>query len=399
MLYKTTSINKTLLATLMATENEKDSPTIVVDEDHPEQEKYEVLKEKLRYKQAKRENAKKIDHKQVRLNIQADALPTKTFFIMNALAAVIAAYGLLADSAAVVIGAMLVAMMLGPISGVALSFIDSRWILFRTAMATLLMGVAMIFAIGVVIGFIHHDMPMTSEILSRTQPTMIDLMIALAGGAAGAFASVSPRLSVAVVGVAVATALVPPLVASGILFAHFQWANSGNAFLLAVTNMVAIQISSSLVLWIAGFRRGSEEELQSNVLEFIKRNIWSLLVLVILAVYLSFNLTQRVRLQLYETSISQIVKNNLNDDNNIINAVVFDQKEDYTLVRVVIRGDHEPTQKQLAMLNQEMSKDNRGLPTKLQIRFIPVKILQTEGVEDVELSPRQAQHISMKTAE
>lgn len=381
----------------MATENEKDSPTIIVDEDHPEQEKYEVLKEKLRYKQAKRENAKKIDHKQVRLNIQADALPTKTFFIMNALAAVIAAYGLLADSAAVVIGAMLVAMMLGPISGVALSFIDSRWILFRTAMSTLLMGVAMIFAIGVVIGFIHHDMPMTSEILSRTQPTMIDLMIALAGGAAGAFASVSPRLSVAVVGVAVATALVPPLVASGILFAHFQWANSGNAFLLAVTNMVAIQISSSLVLWIAGFRRGSEEELQSNVLEFIKRNIWSLLVLVILAVYLSFNLTQRVRLQLYETSISQIVKNNLNDDNNIINAVVFDQKEDYTLVRVVIRGDHEPTQKQLAMLNQEMSKDNRGLPTKLQIRFIPVKILQTDGIDDVELSPRQAQSISLQT--
>lgn len=381
----------------MATENEKDSPTIVVDEDHPEQEKYELLKEKLRYKQAKRENAKKIDHKQVRLNIQADALPTKTFFIMNALAAVIAAYGLLADSAAVVIGAMLVAMMLGPISGVALSFIDSRWILFRTAMSTLLMGVAMIFAIGVVIGFIHHDMPMTSEILSRTQPTMIDLMIALAGGAAGAFASVSPRLSVAVVGVAVATALVPPLVASGILFAHFQWANSGNAFLLAVTNMVAIQISSSLVLWIAGFRRGSEEELQSNVLEFIKRNIWSLLVLIILAVYLSFNLTQRVRLQLYETSISQIVKNNLNDDNNIINAVVFDQKEDYTLVRVVIRGDHEPTQKQLAMLNQEMSKDNRGLPTKLQIRFIPVKILQTDGIDDVELSPRQAQSISLQT--
>lgn len=383
----------------MATEKDKDSPTIVVDEDHPEQEKYEVLKEKLRYKQAKRENAKKIDHKQVRLNIQADALPTKTYFIMNALSAVIASYGLLANSAAVVIGAMLVAMMLGPISGVALSFIDSRWILFRTAISTLLMGVVMIFAIGVVIGFIHHDMPMTTEILSRTQPTVIDLMIALAGGAAGAFASVSPRLSVAVVGVAVATALVPPLAASGILFAHFQWANSGNAFLLAVTNMVAIQISSSLVLWIAGFRRGSEKELQSNVLEFIKRNIWSLLVLVILAVYLSFNLTQRVRLQLYETSISQIVKNNLNDDNNIINAVVFDQKEDYTLVRVVIRGDHEPTQKQLAMLNQEMSKDNRGLPTKLQIRFIPVKILQIEGSTDEELSPRQAQNISLKTAE
>lgn len=381
----------------MATENEKDSPTIVVDEDHPEQEKYELLKEKLRYKQAKRENARKIDHKQVRLNIQADALPTKTYFIMNALSAVIASYGLLANSAAVVIGAMLVAMMLGPISGVALSFIDSRWILFRTAMGTLLMGVAMIFAVGVVIGFVHHDMPMTTEILSRTQPTVIDLMIALAGGAAGAFASVSPRLSVAVVGVAVATALVPPLAASGVLFAHFQWRNSGNAFLLAVTNMVAIQISSSLVLWIAGFRRGSEEELQSNVLEFIKRNIWSLLVLVVLAVYLSFNLTQRVKLQLYETSVSQIVKAKLNDDNNIINAVVFDQKPEFTLVRVVIRGDHEPSTTQLTELTNELSHDNRGMPTKLQVRFIPVTILQTEGINDVELSPRQAQSISLET--
>lgn len=58
---------------------EKDSPTIVVDVDNIDQEKYELLKEKLRYRQATRENAKKIDHKLVRLNIQADALPTKTF--------------------------------------------------------------------------------------------------------------------------------------------------------------------------------------------------------------------------------------------------------------------------------------------------------------------------------
>lgn len=99
-----------------------------------------MLKEKLWYKQALRENSKTIDHKQVRLNIQADALPSKTFFIMNALAAIIAGYGLLADSAAVVIGAMLVAMMLGPISGIALAFIDNRWILFRTAFTTLVLG-------------------------------------------------------------------------------------------------------------------------------------------------------------------------------------------------------------------------------------------------------------------
>ena len=269
-------------------ENEKDRPTIIID-DHPEQAHIERLKEKLRYKQALRENSKKIDHKYVRLTIQADALPSKTYFIMNALAAVIAGYGLLADSAAVVIGAMLVAMMLGPISGIALALIDNRWILLQTALKTLALGVVMIFSIGVVLGLINFKMPLTGEILSRTQPTMIDLMIALAGGAAGAFASISPRLSVAVVGVAVATALVPPLVASGILFAHAELHHSANAFLLALTNMVAIQISSSLVLWIAGFRRGSSEQVQSNVLEFIKRNAISLIFLLILAIYLSTN--------------------------------------------------------------------------------------------------------------
>jgi hypothetical protein len=121
------------------------------------------------------------------------------------------------------------------------------------------------------------------------------------------------------------------------------------------------------------------------------------LVLAVLAVYLSFNLTQRVKLQLYETSVSEIVKAKLNDDNNIIDAVVFDQKPKFTLVRVVIRGDHEPSTTQLAEVAEVLSQDNRGMPTKLQVRFIPVTILQTEGIDDVELSPRQAQSISLQT--
>ncbi|NUG24568.1 DUF389 domain-containing protein, partial [Acinetobacter lactucae] len=260
--------------------------TIIVEEKSGHQ-KYEVLKEKLRYKQALRANTKKIDHKNVRLNIQADALPSKTFFIMNALAAIIAGYGLLADSSAVVIGAMLVAMMLGPISGIALSLIDNRWILFRTSFLTLILGLIMIYSIGIILGLININIPITGEILARTQPTIMDLMIALAGGAAGAFASISPRLSVAVVGVAVATALVPPLVASGILIAHLEWKSAANALILAITNIIAIQVSSSLVLWIAGFRRGSDTEVKSNVFEFIKRNIISLFFLVGLAIYLT----------------------------------------------------------------------------------------------------------------
>ncbi|WP_417211615.1 DUF389 domain-containing protein [Acinetobacter venetianus] len=373
-------------------ENEKDKATIVIN-DHPEQEKIEVLKEKLRYKQALRENSKKIDHKLVRLNIQADALPTKTFFIMNALAAVIAGYGLLADSSAVVIGAMLVAMMLGPISGIALSFIDNRWILFVTALKTLALGVAMIFGIGVILGLINFNMPLTHEILSRTQPNVIDLMIALAGGAAGAFASVSPRLSVAVVGVAVATALVPPLVASGILLAHWDLRLSANAMLLAFTNIIAIQISSSLVLWIAGFRRGSDEEVQSNVIEFVKRNFVSLLFLLVLGVYLTANFLHMIQKQIYETKARTAIISTLNKNNNIIDKIQFDAQSEYTLARVVVEGDTVPSSMEIQKLNKVLPKDTKKKPTIVQVRFVPVQIIQAGDKQTLNLSDRAAKRL------
>lgn len=373
--------------------NKKDDDPTIILEDTPDQEKYEKLKEKLKYKQALRANVKKIDHKNVRLNIQADALPSKTFFIMNALAAIIAGYGLLANSSAVVIGAMLVAMMLGPISGIALSFIDNRWILFRTAFTTLILGLIMIFSIGVILGLININLPITNEILARTQPTIIDLMIALAGGAAGAFASISPRLSVAVVGVAVATALVPPLVVSGILVAHMEWKNATNALILAVTNIIAIQVSSSLVLWIAGFRRGSDVEVKSNILEFIKRNIISLCFLVALAIYLTLNFMHMLNKQMYENSIKSEVKSFFNIKNNIVDTIQFDKRGDFTLVRVVVRGDIQPQPIDIQKLNESLKRDLNGQSTITQVRFIPIQIIEAPDSPNIMIKPKEASRL------
>ena len=374
----------------------KETPTIIID-DKPEQQRFENLKEKLRYQQAVRENSRKIDHKQVRLNIQADALPSKTFFIMNALAAIIAAYGLLSDSTAVVIGAMLVAMMLGPISGISLALIDSRWILFRTALQTLVLGILMIYGIGFLLGILHPNIAISNEILARTHPNSLDLMIALAGGAAGAFASVSPRLSVAVVGVAVATALVPPLVASGILLSRAEFRLSANAFLLTFTNIIAIQVSSAMVLWIAGFRRGSNEEVTSKYLEFIKRNGVSLVILLSLAVYLSFNLFYSVHNELYKAKITDQLSQSLNNETNIIDTVEFNPNPNFTLARVFIRGVTPPSIQQIDELNRTLDTDRNGHPTYVQIRFIPIQIIQTQPTKIVPLNPKAAEQPTIKT--
>src|SRR6516164_514835 len=153
------------------------------------------------------------------LNSSFDA----TFVTMNVLATVLACYGLFENSPAVVIGAMIIAMLLGPISGIALGLVDRNDALFRKALATLTGGVAVVYGTAFLLGLAHSEFPLTSEIYARTAPNLMDLIIALGGGAAGAYSMISPRLSFASVGVAISTALVPPLSSSAICLARAEY--------------------------------------------------------------------------------------------------------------------------------------------------------------------------------
>ena len=180
------------------------------------------------------------------------------------------------------------------------------------------------------------------------------------------------------------------------LFAQREWKNSANAFLLAVTNIFAIQISSSLVLWIAGFRRGSTEEVQSNVKEFLKRNAVSLMFLAFLGIYLSFNFYSMLHARLYESGNENIISTALNHDNNIIDTIQYDRKEGFTLVRVSIRGDIPPSPVQIAALNQKLLPDLNDNPSIVQVRFIPIDIIQAEDSPSVKLEQDEAQKLSVQ---
>jgi uncharacterized hydrophobic protein (TIGR00271 family) len=146
------------------------------------------------------------------------------YVIMNGLATVVACYGLFENSPAVVIGAMIIAMLLGPIGGVSMGLVDSNNALVWKALSALLGGFFVVYGTAFLLGLIHRDIPLTDEIYARTTPNLMDLMIALGGGAAGAFSMIAPRLSVAFVGVAIATALVPPLASSAICLARGEYA-------------------------------------------------------------------------------------------------------------------------------------------------------------------------------
>lgn len=316
----------------------------------------------------------------VRVNIREEASFSKAHLLMNALAATIASYGLFANSPAVVIGAMIVAMLLGPIVGVSLALVDSDAKVLLKSLLSLLSGVVAILATAFIIGTIHRDIPVTSEIMVRTAPNFLDLMIALAGGAAGAYATVSFRLSVALVGVAIATALVPPLSSAGILLARGEVSLALGALELGVVNLVAIQFSASVVLWLTGFRRVTRTSGQP-ITKFLKQNLLSIVILVVLSVSLSVNSRHTIAKQLFETKTRFTLQQEIDSSlGSHLVGVRFEKASGKTIVRAVVRGPNPPSAIQVAAMEDQLPSSPDGTTVTLRIRFVQLIIIDRDGL-------------------
>lgn len=194
------------------------------------------------------------DRPETRSLVWAGARLSTNYFVMNAAATLIAGYGLLANSEAVIIGAMLIAMLYGPILGIGLALAELEVSLLYRSVVTETIGAAWVFGIGYALGWFHGNVPVTDEMLARTAPNILDLMIAFVGGAAGAYATASTRISSAVVGVAIATALCPPLTACGILLSHGYPQLAAGAALLFFTNLVAIAVAAMATFLVLGHK-------------------------------------------------------------------------------------------------------------------------------------------------
>jgi len=223
---------------------------------------------------------------EVQIHLRDASKPDFDYFVLVLLSCMIATFGLLTDSAATIIGAMLVAPLMSPILGLGLASIRGDTLLLRNAAAALIRGAVMAVLLSTVLTWFNAKLPFISlqelpaEVISRTQPTPIDLGIALAGGLAAAFALAQPQLSAALPGVAIATALMPPLCTIGVGIALNDWGVAGGAFLLFITNAVTIAAASIFVFFALGFnppRKDNERFIPRSLL------ISSALSLVLLA--------------------------------------------------------------------------------------------------------------------
>ena len=293
------------------------------------------------------------------------------FIVMNILATVIASYGLLADSPAVVIGAMVVAILLSPITAAALGIVEGDNALVQRAGMTMLAGVVTVYLTALIIGFVHRDHVMTQQIIGRTEPTITDLMIALAGGGAGAIAMTSEQLATGLVGVAISTALVPPLASSAILIARGEIVLGLGALLLACANIVAMQFSMSIVLWLKGFRKAASK---AKLKHFFFRNQFNIVLLIVIAVVLTLNLKNVADKELFEVRSRQIMQQVVTAQNgySIDSIKVTQFHGEQPIVDAIIRGPIQITSDDVARLEARLPQAPNNRKVNLRVQFVKI---------------------------
>lgn len=226
-----------------------------------------------------------IDHPSVLARVEADAGWSNRYAFMVLMSAGIAILGLLLSSPAVIIGAMLISPLMGPIIGLGFAIAVFDWAEVRKSFTALVAGALLAIAFAAAIVFLSPLTDRTPEIMARTRPNLFDLLVAVFSALAGGYATVRGR-GETIVGVAIATALMPPLAVVGFGLATADWSVFTGALTLFVTNFVAIALSATVMAKFYGF--GSHLSPEQS-----RAQGWALLgVFLVLAVPLGFSLRQ-----------------------------------------------------------------------------------------------------------
>lgn len=196
----------------------------------------------------KEDRAKAVD------SLISHSTPDSNFFLMVLLSVLMAAFGLLKGSAAVVIGAMLIAPFLYPVLSFAMGVVMSdKKLMSRSFSVIIKATIYSIVASFVVSLFFGFGTEINSEILLRTGPSLLDAAIAIIAGLAASFAMAKPGMNETLPGIAIAVALVPPLATVGIGLSKFSWTIASGAFITFLLNVVGIVLTSIAVFSLMNF--------------------------------------------------------------------------------------------------------------------------------------------------
>jgi uncharacterized hydrophobic protein (TIGR00271 family) len=199
------------------------------------------------------------------------ARQTAEYYVLIVLSCLIATMGLIQGSAAVIIGAMIIAPLMTPILAFSLGVIWGDFRLLQRSFASLLLGILLAVAISTLLAFAVPISHFSGEIVSRAHPSLFDIGVALGSGALAAFGYANKKVSSALTGIAIAVALMPPLCTVGVGLGKGSPEIAMGAALLFAINLVAISLAAAVVFWLMKIHPVSEDrtEVQRRALSQI----------------------------------------------------------------------------------------------------------------------------------
>ncbi len=289
------------------------------------------------------------------------------FATLMALSVCLATLGLTADSAAVIIGAMVVAPLMGPVLGTAASLVMG-WPR-RAAEQAIIVGVAaagaILLAAGLSMFLPGEGGGPPSELLARTRPNPLDLAVAMAAGSVGAYTVVRREAAEAMAGAAIAVALVPPLATVGISLEAGRFDMAFGALLLVVANVVGVVFSGALTFLFGGFVPGMT--LATGGLQILRGIRWVALAALLMVVPLRWDGPGLLSPPPEGTDVGSVVEQWSSESNVPVEVINVDVEvlDGVTNVDVVVASsDQVPS---VARLAQTLSKElDREVSVELQ---------------------------------
>ena len=178
------------------------------------------------------------------------ALPSFDYYVLTVLSCIIATTGLIQGSTATIIGAMIVAPLMTPILAFSLGVIWGDLGLIRTSLTSLFKGIILAIAISALLAALIPIPGYSEEILSRTRPTLFDIVVAFASGLVGAYGNANRKISNTITGIAIAVALMPPLCTIGIGLGTMNRQIASGAGILFLINLISISLAGAIVFWV-----------------------------------------------------------------------------------------------------------------------------------------------------
>lgn len=304
---------------------------------------------KTRFKKFKTRNIEPQSLERIQLELLEESNLDINYLVLILGSCVIATLGLLSNSVAVIIGAMIVAPLMLPIRGLAFGALEGHVVLVRKGLSAIAVGTFLAIVLAVLLGSLIRLPEFGSEVIARSKPTLLDLGIAVAAGGISGFAKVQPKVSATLAGTAIAVALMPPICVVGLALSQGNWSLSLGATLLYLTNLLGITLSCMLTFLIAGY---------TPLHRAHKALTWTLVFTAILVIPLGVSFVELIKQARLEASLKKAL---LNRTITFQRVVLMKSDANWLTnppeVRLNVRSSEPLTPKQVRLLEEFVEKE------------------------------------------